>query len=181
MKKQNKIYAILITFALIVLSAIVFLIYITIGDIKNESAEILSDKNKIDSIEQETRKLENFKKNYDYYKTDLEKIDKLFINSKNPVEFIKFLEKTAIDSTIEAKINFTPKERTNEALYDIFHISARGDFSNMSKFFEKLENGPYLIRIQSLDIRKSDADFSSGEKIPSLTVDVNLLIEAIAK
>lgn len=175
MKNQNKIYIIITIFALIVLVLIVFVIYPTLEDIKNSSREILLDKSKVISINEQNKELDDFKKKYNNHNYNLEKINQLFVDSKDPVDFIKFLEKTANDSGIgtDIKLDISLSEKGfNNLPVAISNIFTTGNFLNILKFSEKLDTSPYLMRINNLTIKKS-----SQESM----VDANFLVEAITK
>ena len=177
MKTKDKIYTIIIIFALIILILSVFLIYPAFKSIKDGSEEILSNKYKAIYINAETIELESFKKNYKNYKPSLDKIDQLFIDSKNPVDFIKFLEKVALDHSINADMNLINfrQETTNNFPFVFFQVSAKGDFPSILKFVEKLETGPYLIRIENLALKKSKQEITEDEGI-SNRFDTDFLI-----
>jgi len=182
MRTQNKIHTILIIFVFTTLLLIVFLVYPTLKSIKNGSEEILSDRSRDVFINSEIREVDNFKKKYKDYKSNLEKIDKLLVDSKNPVDFIEFLEKIASDFNVITDINFVPskeKDANNGSLV-IFQISAKGDFLNILRFIEKLETGPYLIEIQNLTIKKSEKEIDKEKNI-SNRIDANFLIEVTTK
>ncbi len=182
MKTGKKIYIIIIIFAFIILSLIVFLIYPTFKSIKDGSEEILSSKNKTISINAETMELDSFKKNYKNYKPNLDKIDQLFVDLANLVDFIKFLEKVALDSGINADINLvnSKQEKINNFPVVLFQVSAKGDFLNMLKFIDKLETGPYLIRIENLTFKKSEKEITEDKNISSI-LDSDFLIGVATK
>ncbi len=154
---------------------IVFLIYPVLRYIKNSSKEILLDKSKVISINEQNRELDDFKKKYNNYVYNLEKVGQLFVDSKDPVSFIKFLEKTAIDSGINADVKLDISllnKGFNNWPVVISNIFVTGEFLNMLKFSEKLDTSPYLMRIKNVIIKKSPQ---------GSTVDANFLVEAITK
>lgn len=157
-----------------VLTLIVFLIYPVLRDIKNSSKEILLNKIKVISINEQNRELNNFKKRYNNYVHNLEKVDQLFVDSKDPVSFIKFLEKTANDSGISTDIKLDislSAKGFNDWPVVVSNISATGEFLNILKFSEKLDTSPYLMRTKNIIIKKS-----SQESM----VDANFLVESIS-
>lgn len=179
----NKVYSISIIFAAISLSLIAFLIYPTLHDIKNISDRISEDKNSAALITAEAYELDDFKKNYGDRKANLNKIDQLFVDAKNPIDFIKFLENTVLVSGVDASINLSnaPQSKQPSVVQTvIFQISAQGDFLNILKFFNMLETGEYLIKIQNLSIRESAKEIIDGKEV-SKGVEANLIIEAIAQ
>lgn len=175
MKNRNKIYIIIITFSFVALALIVFIISPVLRDIKNGSNEILLDKSKVISIDEQKKQLDDFKKKYNNYSHNLEKINQLFVDSKDPVDFIKFLEKSANDSGIntDVKLNVSlSAEGFDNLPVVISSISATGKFLDILKFSEKLDTSPYLMRIKNATIKKS---------LKGPTVDANFLVEAITK
>lgn len=174
-KNQNKIYIITIIFILIILILIVFLIYPVLRDIKNSSKEILLNKSKIASLNEQKGELDYFNKKYNNDSYILERIDQLFVDSKNPIDFIKFLEKTANDSgiIIDIKLNISLLDKGfNNWPVAISNISVTGEFLNILKFSEKLDTSSYLMRVKNVTIKKS----------PQVSaVDANFLVEAITK
>lgn len=171
-KNKTKIYTIIALFLLLSIVMIVFLVYPALKDIKKTSKEIVSNREGLKFIEVQNTELENFKKNYKNYEPNLKKIDQLFIDPNNPVSFIKFLEKTALDLNIDPEINlsyqFSQEDLKNQAKTE-FQIFTKGSFSNILRFSEKIENGPYLVKIKSLTMGKSEGSNN--------LVEANFLIE----
>ncbi len=130
-------------------------------DIKNISDGILSDKSRVISMEEQSKELDSFKKKYEDYDYNFKKIDQLFLNSKNPVGFIRFLEETAKDSGINEDIKldiFLPDKSSDDSTVIISSVFARGEFKNILNFFERLDASPYLMRIKNTAIEKSSGD-----------------------
>ena len=120
--------------------------------------------------------MESFQKNYEAYKTNLEKIDGMFVDPKNPVEFIEFLEKVASENKIKSDISLMQalvKENKSGPSFLAFQITCEGNFSDVIRFSEKLENGIYLIDIQNLMVKKAEA--SAGK------VKATFLLNAVAR
>lgn len=177
MKLPNKKYLILTLIALVLFSGVIFLIYMAISDIQKASQQILAYKEQVATIDQETRELEDFKKRFEDYKPNLERIDRLFFDKANPVEFIRFLEKTARDSSVEARISLVPyQSEAAESVY--FQISAIGEFLHLLTFSEKIENGPYLIRLNSISLQRANQTLSEGK---NQLIQANMLIEVMGK
>ncbi len=180
---KNKVYLISIIFGTIALFLIVFLIYPALNDIQNSSDKISEDRDLAALITAEAKELDNFNKNYSDYEINLKKIDQLFVDAKDPIDFIKFLENTASVSGIDTNINLnnSSQNKTNGAVPTaIFQIQAHGDFLNMLKFCSRLEAGQYLIKIQNLSVRNSAKEIVNGKTV-SKGVDADFIIEAVAK
>ena len=182
MKIKNKIFIIIIIFALIGLVLIVFLIYPVLRDIKNISDDISSRKKEVALVSAEYRELYDFKKKYDEYKDDLNKIDQLFVNSQDPVDFIKFLETTSSNSGINIETSLTSlvKNKATDKIPVIsFQIHAKGDFANILRFSERLETDQYLIKMKNFTVKKSEQHIGD-EKEPSIISEAIFLMDAVA-
>ena len=171
MASKKKIYTTLIIFVLIAIALVVFSVWPLLTEIKMNSEELLLGKNNIATLGVQANEIENFEKNYENYKPNLEKMEQLFIDSKDPVDFIKFLEKTASDSEITSEISLLPSSQKENQTFITFQFFSNGDFSKMLEFSEKLEAGPYLIEIKNLTIKNSTEQ----------KVDANFLLKVFTK
>lgn len=179
MTPKKKINILLIIFTAISVALIVFYVWPLFAKIKFDSEEILSAKNSIANLGIQANEIENFSKNYSFYKPNLEKMEQLFVDFKNPVDFIKFLEKTASDSEVTSKISLPPSVKEENKNFINFQFFSIGDFSKILEFSEKLEAGPYLIEIENLTI-KSSAE-QNTTKDHSEKVNANFLMKAFTK
>lgn len=182
MKIKNKIYIFSFLFILLALSVAVFFVVPTFFDIREKSTKLSAKKNGILYNKLQAEELENFKKNQEY-KISLGKIDNYFIDFENPIDFVKFLEKTAEDSKVKLKISLIPsikgEKYENGWAFTNFRILANGDFFEILKFAEKIENGPYILRIQEFDIKKAEP--GNNIKGNSNLLTASLLIQAFSK
>lgn len=171
MNTRVKIYISSLSFALIALCLIIFLIYPTLIEINENSKNILETKNNLSLMEKQSLAIDEFKN----YKIDVKKIDQLFIDPQNPVDFIKFLEYTASITGVNLNTNVqSVKNKSGDLSVTIFQLNITGNFINLLKFSEKLEYGPYLIGANNIIIKKvSDTD--------SNEIEANLLIEVAVK
>ena len=168
---KKKSYIILLTFILITTVLVMFFVYPLLREIKINSEELLLEKKRTATLEFQAKETETFQKNYSLYAPNLEKIEQLFIDSKDPVDFIKFLEKTASNSGITSKISLLPSPEKDNQNFISFQFFSNGDFSKILEFSEKLETGPYLIEIKNLVIKNST----------NQNVDANFLIKVFTK
>ena len=168
MKPESKNYIILGIFLLVALSLVIFFIYPIFNGIRKNSQELLAAKGELTLLNNQIKELEDFGKNYNNYKPNLEKIDKLFVDSKNPIDFIQFLEKTASDFGVGIKISLqiTPKQKIGSGSWSdiVFQISSVGAFQNLLKFFEKIETNPNLTEIQNLVINRPKETGAENKK-----------------
>lgn len=174
-KLNKEIYIIISSFALAGIILSVFFIGPAIRQIQRESGSLFSEKHLINIRDAEIAGAEEFKRNYETYSLNLEKISKTFIDSQNPLDFIEFLEKSALDSGIELEIS--PLFFSKEAGTDIasFQLISYGGFSDTMEFLERIEHSPNLIKIQNFTIKNSNDE----KKAPQL--EANFLIKILAK
>jgi hypothetical protein len=156
MKNNNKIYIILSAFALAVLILILFFIYPLLKEIKKNSEDLISAKNRIASLAIQNKETESFEKNYATYKPDLEKIDQLFVDPNKPVDLIEFLESSVAGSGLTSQISLSPSSSGSKQKgqnFIIFQLISKGSFSGVLNLSKKVETGPYLIEIENLTIQ----------------------------
>lgn len=175
MKTGNKIYIILSIFFLITLVFAVFGIGPLLNDIKKSSEGLVSAKMGMVALQNQIEEIENFKKNYDSYKDNLENIDNLFVDPGNPVDFIEFLENTASDYGLESKISFpSNSDDGREQNFLTFQISTEGSFSSSVEFIKKIESGQYLVEIEDFKIKNDgiveQSDYSLRQVITTLNI-----------
>lgn len=180
-KKRINLSTIVLFLSAVAMS--VFLFGFIFNGIKKDSENFSSRREQIFVLEKRIENLENFKKTSEETEFDLRKIDNLFIDPVVPVDFITFMEKTADNLSLSHKIspNLSAKTDQNKWTSLVFELNLTGSFSNLMKFLEKMENSPYLIKIQKLKINnlsggsvktKIDKDISSGDINAILSIEV---------
>lgn len=154
---DKKNYIFLIIFIGIFLALIIFVILPLIQGIKESSQQLLLEEEARVTLSEEIRNFQNFKTVYQEIESDLEKTGDFFAIQEPPIEFINFLEKTALNSNVLIEISSVSPGKTEEYPWSFlnFRLRASGSFSNFSRFIEKLEKGSYLIEIYELGLRKS--------------------------
>lgn len=154
---MKKIIVISIIFGIVVIILLCFVIYPLLSGVKKNSQELILAKKELVSFKTETEEFEQSKEVYRSLKTDLEKIDQLFINPDVPIDLIKFWRETAKDSGLLIDISPTSLGAEETVLWDSigFRLDLIGSFSNFLKFLEKIETAPYLIEIQNLSAKNS--------------------------
>lgn len=177
MKIGQKIIISLIIVGLLVLGFAVFIIQPLISQIRKESNDFIFQKNQLAELEARIQNLKKFQQKYPLYQENLARINTLFINPAEPINFIEFLEKTAFNSQLSIEIlPFSPAKLEDDPWPSInFRLSLVGYPSNFLKFLEKLESAPYLIEILNLDIERVAEDEEDEEDEED--VRANLLIK----
>lgn len=176
---KKKIYLTLIIFSLLIILIIVFVVFPLFRGIKNNSKELIVQKEKFVALEAKITNLEKFKVLYAELQHFLKEIDNLFVDSRVPVEFIGFLEKTSEKSQLKIEILPTSDKEIEKDFwpYLAFQITSTGSFPNFLKFLEKLENSPYLVEVQNVSIGKLTGD----EGVISDNVRANFSVKVFVK
>lgn len=179
-KSKINIYIVLISF--LTLALVVFLIHPVILDIQKKSQNLMSQKESLLAIDIKMNNLKNFKASLSDINVSSAKVDQLFINDKAPVNFVRFLEKSAMEANIVMEIS---ANQTSQSLKKTtwpmlsFQIKTFSSFPNFLEFLEKIEFSPYLIEIQSLNIKyitAGELGEQGLEMFSSKDVSVNLII-----
>ena len=174
----KKTYILLATFGLLILSLILFFIWPLIKEIDHNSQALLMGKNDTVILKMQSDEIENFKKIHKDYQPNLDKMHQLFIDAKNPVGFIKFLEEAASVSSIKPQISLIPNQKDQNTI--TFQLSTSGNFLNILDFLKRIENGQYLVEIKNINIKNGDTT-NTAKNYPSGRVDATFLINTFSK
>lgn len=155
MSINKKIYIAIIIFLIIDAVIALFVLYPLFQNIKETSNNFIKRREEIAKLEFRMRKLKELKKDHAKIEPDFKKIKSLFVDSKKPIRFITFTERIADESGV--KINIAPgsgSESNNKKWSPVFFkIEASGSFSSFLNFIEKIEYSPWLLSINSLEIK----------------------------
>lgn len=186
MSITKKIYLSLVIFIITSLCLIVFIILFLFSGIEKYSQEIPIQKKNISSLQAKIENIEKFKDFYGEIKPNLEKINSLFVDPEVPVDFIGFLEKTSRDCDILINTSLISGKKSDKDSWNSlsFQIVSNSSYPKFLIFLEKIENSPYLIEIQSLNIRRlSEDDIKKKDFSGSSAGDIsaNLAIKVYTK
>lgn len=177
---QQKIYIISGIFACTALALGAFLLWPLYTDIQNGSGQLTAIKSQRASLDVENNEIANFKKNYNQYQPNLAKLNEAFVDPKNPVNFIAFLESSADSSNIKSTISLIQNPNQDSQNVLTFQLSTSGNFLDTLQFAQQLENGPYLIEIEDVSIQDSSPS-ATVKKPPLGNVDSVFLLKTIAQ
>ncbi len=163
---KKKIYMVISVFVSIALILIFVLIIPLVAEIKKNSFDLVSAKNNLVALGAQVKEITSFKDGYASYRPNFEKVDGVFIDPANPVDFIEFLEQTAYDTGVTAKISLAPSSSGPQQAVS-FTISSKGSFASVLEFVKKLETASYLVEIGSLNIRDLVENQGTNKKTSS--------------
>ena len=151
---KNKIILTIVAFLLFIVLMVVFVVDPLYQKIRNNSQDVLFQKQKLAVLESKINSLEKFKIIYKNLEEILIKIEDLFTDPEVPVGFIAFLENTADESQLTIKISPAALSKSEQDPWPSlgFRVSSKDDFPNFLKFLEKVENSHYLIEFQNLSV-----------------------------
>jgi len=177
---KRQIYIIVLIFFLLCVSLVAFFICPLLIEIQRNSGQIILQKKNVSLLISEFNDVQGFYKKYEDYKPNLDKIDQMFADSQNPVDFIEFIEEKASDFKVKIEIS-TPFFYQEEASpFAILQISCSGDFSDVLKLINSLETGKYLIEIQNLDMGNYKEASRTSKKVIEKTQAL-LLVKVLSK
>lgn len=173
---KNSIYINVGFVVLAILLLVVFFVMPLLAEVKSDSENLVTIENSTAMLAIQNSQIENFKKEYQGYKPNLEKMDQMFIDAKNPADFIKFLENTASNAGVNAKISLQNFDQKDTAM--TFQLFTSEDFLKILHFLETLEYGPYLLSIENLNMVSSGPQADNNI---SGRVDATFSVKVFAK
>lgn len=124
---------------------------------------IVGENDKISRLQEELAALETQRdrtgemtKNYDSVKSFVPELDSVLLDPNDRLKFIMLVEQlaaqTSVDHVIEAVGSL--KLSANDPI--LFNINVSGDFTNVLKFIYSLENAPYYLNIETIQISEGN-------------------------
>lgn len=157
MNPIRKIILLSVVFGAIVLLLVAFIISPLFEQLQRISGEFILAKKELLLSEGEIGKSEQFKERYQKIKSDIDKIDQLFINPEVPLNLIEFWEKTAENTNLFIEISPTSLKSSEQDPWNSmgFRVNVVGLFPDFLKFLQKMETGPYLIEVQNITVKEA--------------------------
>jgi Tfp pilus assembly protein PilO len=184
-KKLNTKWKMLITllaYSLIIFLIINFIILPRVNFIRKNGKDIVERRI---FLEEQYIKVKNFKENNEEMKLvdkDIERLDEVFVDYNEDLQFIETLESLASNHKINQRIALgkTEGKELNEFEKITLEIFAEGSFLNIMNYLINLETLNYYINVSSLDISKVkvNAEKNFSENKPSILNNVSCKITA---
>jgi hypothetical protein len=179
------------------IAAIVFLAILpVIGDIESAGEQMRQQLDGIAGYEKKILAAREFAAFQKEEKTNMEKIGRVFVDAKMPLDFINSLETLARDSSIKIEFSSSVQQDKGGKEPPSMNIEAdlSGSLPGMLFFLGKIENSPYLVRVMSANIKIEEKavpaprieDASTTVEIaappaPVETAEAHILLKAYAK
>lgn len=178
MSSKTKIYVLITVVVGIGLGSVFLASRPLFEDIKDRSQRLTTIKKNKALLAQAEQDLIRAKSILDQHQQDLKKMENLFINPEEPVQFIAFLEKQAAKSDLDFKISSlgpTGKEKPWPSFE--FKIRVAGSGQDFLRFLEKLESAPYLVKITKIQVnRVGEKGVGGKEKVSVGDVEASINI-----
>jgi len=132
--------------------------------------KVLLQKQDFVLISADTKNVEQFQRNIALYDTELERLSGLFIDQVTPIEFIEFLEQLAETHQLDLAVSLgtTGKAKGDPWSSISFRLSLQGTYTNTLRVLEKIENAPYLVEFESVEIAEKGLRGSSIVQMDTL-------------
>lgn len=180
LNKKDRRPVIFLAFILLAFLLLIFSIFLCFIKIREASSNLLSIKNEIAVLSIQAEDIENFKKNYSDYLPNLQKIDQMFVDPQNPLNFIEFLEKSALDANVELEISPLSFSDAGGLKILSFQLVCTGNFSDELDFLKNIEKGPYLLSIKDAafsNLHAPKTDGKAAAKQPRAIFSVKVLTQ----
>lgn len=178
LKKKN--YLIISILTALFLLASLLIVRPLLKSIEKQSTESKEQQKKLLEFQTELKNLQTFKNKYQDTK-DLQKIKSFFVDPEVPIAFIAFLEDAAQAEKVFLEISSLPAKKEQKQLGPalIFLLKSESSFSNFWNFLDRLEKAPYLIEVQTLNIKKKEG--KGQEESLENRVDIYLPLKVYTK
>lgn len=168
------------------LCGFVFLAWLLFGYIAAAAAEVNAAQKELAQLDGEQRQASEMSKEYEEVKSSISSLDQLLLSGEDKLPFIMLVERLAqetsvthvieavvesVPATFSQKDKSAPREKTRPAV--IFNINVFGDFSRVFRFISLLENGPYYLTLETVQISRAagSGSFSGIKGAPALEKD----------
>lgn len=172
----------IILFFALSLCLFIFCIWPYSKEIKLLSADLVAEKDQINLLSSKIADVSSFKREYENYLPNLQKIEQMFVDRENPLEFIEFVETVAESSGILLQVSPQSSAQGKKAS---FQLSLRGALPSLIKFLGSIERGSYLLAVKNLNASSHKGEIGIAgiptEGNLSEEVQANILVEVLLK
>ena len=179
MNLKRKKYYISFIFVFLSLVLILGLIFPLFNQIRKNVVQVFLQEQTIAQAETRRGEIKDLKKDYQRIQADLEKMRELFVDSQEPINFVKFLEEIAISSGVNIALTFLTRTEEEEDLWPSlsFRVSFESSFENFMMFLDKIESSFFLIEIESLRLNRINERRIRGEALQVRKIEAVLDIK----
>lgn len=162
-----------------------FAAWYVFGLIITETDKIATLQSEQSFLDQQKGRLNEMTKNYESIKDLVPQLNSVLLDPNDKLKFIMLIEQlstqTSVDHVIEA-VGGTTSAKSTVTEPIIFNINITGDFPNILKFIYTLENAPYYINIERVQLNGDGTKFSFNQSSPGTGgVKAQMLVKVYSK
>ncbi len=154
MKAKRKTFIALASFAVCSLMFLGVVVYPVFQGVLEDYGRILLHKKEILQLKEDAKGSREFETLSARYAKEFTQLESLFVDSKTPIAFFRFLDETAalFNLTIE-KVPGLARHLEGDPWPSFeVRLAGGGSYPNVTAFLQKIENSLYLIEIKTLTI-----------------------------
>lgn len=173
MNLKKEIILISIIFGTIIIGVLFFTFYYILPSVREASNNLTQTE--LSLLLTNNKQSERIRETYQGMTQEYQKISSLFTNSTTPLDLISFWEKTTGEENLIMKISPIALEKYKYDPWKFlgFEITLSGDFINIQKFIEKIENSKHLLEINNIVIKKNTLG-QDAKKIDEAIANIRL-------
>jgi len=151
--KQKTIIAAAVLFIGVLLFGVLGVFPLLRG-IKRDSKDLENQYLKVLEASSAETEVAEFLKFSQSHKEDFEIIENIFVDGETPIGFIRFIEEIAATSNLTVKITPGIPKKQKGVPWPVmdFQLASSANYLEFLRFLEKLENGPYLLKVQNTSL-----------------------------
>ena len=171
MRAKQKMVIAAVSFAVCSVIFLAVLVYPLFRGVLDDNKKVLAHKQEILQLKEEARSSREFEMFSDQYVKELAQLEELFVDSKIPVAFFRFLDGTAALLHMQVEKSPGALQQLEGDRWPSFQVrlTGRGSYPDAMAFLQKIENAAYLLEVQTFKITKISREVELSMSIKVFT------------
>ena len=169
MKSKQKVVIALAFFAVCSVIFLGVLVYPVFRGVLEDYKKVLAHKREILQLKEDASSSREFEMLSVQYAKEFGQLEGLFVDSKIPIAFFRFLDETAALLAVQIEKSPGAAQQIEGDRWPSFEVrlAGRAAYPNVMAFLQKIENGSYLLEVKSLKMSKTgrEVEFSLSLKV----------------
>lgn len=196
MKLQRHNLLLSTTLILFCLGLCLFVIWPTMARLQKDKMEIYAEKQNLKELLEKGNSIEQNRRNLDKVLTEKSRIDMVFLQVGQELNFITDLESKAKENAVSQIIDFNNDDflETKETVKIVpLHLEIKGSLQNILTYINALEKLNYYININKINLGRNtnikntqkqfsnqiNSEIDNGENIETTTIEIAASIDAV--
>jgi|GEM_PF-5038172 len=174
MTSKNKFY-ISLMISLVILAAFLFLCWLSVNALKNESQNLRDSQGYFLELEKKKEKVSEALDEYNTNKESIDALNSAILSEDEDLELVVLIENAAKANLLNHEISINEiKDSRNRNVKDInFQVNVSGAFLGVLNFIKYIENAPYYLSIKNITLDRVTADIDTGKDARSFPLKEN--------